>query len=114
MKSLLHQVISIVMIFLSWNIRGINNPLKDSTIKSEIIKNKAEVVGLTETRLSVCSQSKVSALWGNRSVNFEVANVVSNNSGGLLLMWNPDYFQASRCIKGARWMIIIGCMVPMQ
>lgn len=102
------------MIFLSWNVRGINNPLKDNSIKSEIIKNKAKFVGLTETKLLDCPQTKVSSLRGNKPVNFEAAHALSSNSGGLLLMWNPSYFHSHSCIKGNRWIVVIGNIIPLQ
>lgn len=100
------------MIFLYWNVRGMNNPIKDSGIRSIISRSKAEVVGITETKLLNFPHSKILSLWVNRYVQYEVAHIVNNCSGGLVLIWNPEVFQMRDSIKGMRWIIIIGKLNP--
>lgn len=51
-------------------------------------------------------------MWGNRYVQYEVAHAVNNCSGGLILMWNLEVFQMRNSIKGMRWIIIIGKLIP--
>lgn len=51
------------MVFLSLYVRGINNPLKDNAIKSEIIKNKVEIVGLTEINCLLVHKQKFFHYW---------------------------------------------------
>lgn len=50
--------------FLSWNVRRINNPIKYNAIRYSyvIMKNKAEVAGLTETKLLDCSHARINSL----------------------------------------------------
>lgn len=93
------------MLLLSWNDRGINNPIKDIIINSLILILKVEIVGLIETKLLNFTPSRVSTLWGNRHVSYLIANVVHNSSGGLFLMWNPNHFQLTRSYQGVRWIM---------
>lgn len=92
------------------NVRGINNPSKDYCIRDMINKEKAQIVGLIETKLLQCTKQRVHSLWGNSPVEYRVSSAVGNSSGGLLLMWNPEFFTSINHHIGGRWIIIEGIM----
>lgn len=92
------------------NVRGINNPSKDYGIRDMINKEKAQIVGLVETKLMQCTKQKVHSLWGNSPVEYKVSNAIGNASGGLLLMWNPEFFTSTNHQIGGRWIIIEGML----
>lgn len=96
------------------NVRGVNNPIKDETIRNLINKAKAEFVGLVETKLLQITPIKVSSLWGNRPVQYVNVNAINNCSGGLIMMWNPSVFNMTRSYQGSRWLILSGTLVSVN
>lgn len=94
----------------SCNVRGINNPAKDCSVRELISKEKAQIVGLVETKLLQCTRQRVQSLWGNYPVEFMASNAVGNSSGGLLLMWNPEVFIPTSHYIGRRWIIVEGTL----
>lgn len=62
------------MSFFFCNVRGVNNSFKDQLIRDTIHKEKAQFVGLMETRLAQCSKQKVTSLWGNSPVEYLTAD----------------------------------------
>lgn len=44
---------------MSWNIRGLSSPLKQSEIKNMIARNKVVVMGILETRVQKDNFSEV-------------------------------------------------------
>ncbi|XP_074265860.1 uncharacterized protein LOC141588311 [Silene latifolia] len=47
------------MIISSWNIRGLNDPIKQQEVKSYLAKNKVEVFGLLETRVKLLNSAEI-------------------------------------------------------
>lgn len=70
---------------LSWNVRGLNETERRTSIKSLISKWRADIVCLQETKFEEWSPSWVNQLWGSRWV--EWAELKSNRkSGGSLIL----------------------------
>lgn len=67
---------------LSWNVRGLNDSRKQSTIKSLLMKWKADIVCLQETKIEDWSQQLVNSLWGNRWASW--AELQANGTRGEL------------------------------
>ncbi|XP_074277918.1 uncharacterized protein LOC141601526 [Silene latifolia] len=61
------------MIISSWNIRGLNDPIKQQEIKGYLIKNKVEVFGLLETRVKINNSAAIIR-------NFPFYSVINNYS----------------------------------
>ncbi|XP_074271470.1 uncharacterized protein LOC141595405 [Silene latifolia] len=61
------------MIISSWNIRGLNDPIKQQEIKGYLIKNKVEVFGLLETRVKINNFAAIIR-------NFPFYSVINNYS----------------------------------
>lgn len=100
------------MTILRCNVRGINNPCKDFSIREMINKEKVEIVGLIETKLLQSTRHKVNSEWGNNPVDFLPANAIGNCGGGVLVLWNPEFFSLDNSLLGNRWIIIEGLIKP--
>ena len=64
------------MIFISWNIRGLNNPHKQDIIKNMIRDNKLDIVLIQETKML---KDKVEGL-----LVFRGGNIIGNDLDGAL------------------------------
>lgn len=85
--------------------------MKDGSIRSVISKHRPIIVGLVETKLLTINPGRVLSLWGSNPVKFMVANAMSNNSGCIILLWNPELFQVSTRHQGSRWILVVGNLV---
>ncbi|KAJ6973799.1 hypothetical protein NC653_033969 [Populus alba x Populus x berolinensis] len=75
------------MIIYSWNIRGLNNPLKQHEVVSLMKKRKMDVCGLLETKLS---PSRVACMHRLRLRHWQYyTNVDAANTARILVFWNP-------------------------
>lgn len=59
---------------LSWNVQGLNDGEKRSTIKSLVQKWKADIICLQETKIEEWPVSLVRQLWGSRWAEWAVLN----------------------------------------
>nr|CAD1823673.1 unnamed protein product [Ananas comosus var. bracteatus] len=78
--------------FLSWNVRGLNDPSKCTVIKSFIRNAKCCVVCLQETKISSISPTKFHTICGFHLQDFRALDAVGTK-GGLLTAWNPSLFE---------------------
>jgi len=75
---------------LSWNVRGLNDSRKRSTIKSLLMKWRADIVCLQETKIEDWSQQLVNSLWGNRWASW--AELQANGTrGGIIILWDKRF-----------------------
>jgi len=71
-----------------WNVRGLNSPLKQHEVVSLMKKNKLDVFGLVETKLTT---SAVSFMHKLRLKNWNfLSNVATANTARILVFWNPS------------------------
>ena len=71
-----------------WNVRGLNNPLKQHEVVNLMKKNKLDVCGLVETKLTT---SRVSFMHKLRLKNWKfLSNVAAANTARILVFWNPS------------------------
>ena len=72
---------------ISWNIRGINSPIKHSMIKKKIQQENPTILMLQETKTSSSKiESLMSKLWcGSQTISLDS----SRASGGFSISWNP-------------------------
>ncbi|OMO74878.1 Endonuclease/exonuclease/phosphatase [Corchorus olitorius] len=75
------------MNLLSWNVRGLGQPLTVSYGRDMVLRNNVQICFLMETKASVTKASKLVKNWG-----FECWEGTSANglSGGTLLLWKPE------------------------
>lgn len=72
---------------LSWNIRGLGDDLKITTIRNAIRRNHASIVTIQETKKELIDDTLVRKLWGNNGCDY-VYLPSEGRSGGILVMWN--------------------------
>ncbi len=77
--------------FLSWNVRGLNDQAKCSTIRAFVRNCKCCVVCMQETKLASISAEKLGSFCGLCLRDFRVLNAEGTKEG-LLTAWNPTLF----------------------
>ncbi len=77
--------------FLSWNVRGLNEAAKCSTVLAFIRNSKSCVVCFQETKLAALSASKLRSFCGYPLSDFRSMDALGTR-GGLLTVWNPALF----------------------
>ncbi len=80
--------------FLSWNVRGLNDPAKCATVKALVRNSKCGAVCFQETKLSSASNGKQSSFCGPVLRDFRALDA-NGTRGGLLTAWNPTLFDCT-------------------
>jgi hypothetical protein len=76
------------MIIYSWNIRGLNNPLKQHEVVSLMKKHKMDVCGLLETKLL---SSRVGSMHKFRLRHWQyLSNTDVACTARIVVFWNPS------------------------
>ncbi|XP_057953041.1 uncharacterized protein LOC131147481 [Malania oleifera] len=88
-----------------WNIRGFNKPLKQNGVLDFIRKNKVDVLGLLETKLSMTTLDN---LMKRKFQNWNQINNFSLHKGRILVLWNPQRIQLQAIEYSAQ---VIHCSV---
>lgn len=98
------------MNFLFWNIRGIGKGEKTTTIRSLVSENKISFMGLVETKHRNSIRARLQRLWGND--DFDACEVFANenHAGGIIAVWDPEFFVVHNKFLGDRWIILEGCI----
>ncbi|GFS32294.1 hypothetical protein Acr_00g0021820 [Actinidia rufa] len=76
------------MIISSWNIRGLNSPLKQNGVLKHLRKAKPAIIGLIETKLNKQSLDSFAKnkLWNWKMVD----NFCHHPNGRILVIWNEE------------------------
>lgn len=71
----------------AWNLRGLNDPLKQVEVGSLIRQNKLSIVGILETHVQEVNKVQIR---NNIQEGWHfVDNYINNNSGRIWIGWNP-------------------------
>jgi hypothetical protein len=75
------------MIISSWNIKGLNNPLKQHEVICLMKKNKVDVCGFPETKMLSSRVACMQQLRSSTRSFFSNADIISTTR--IILFWNP-------------------------
>ncbi|XP_058760896.1 uncharacterized protein LOC131634265 [Vicia villosa] len=81
------------------NIRGGGNALKRRRISALVIKSKADIFFIQETKLSSMHDFVAKSFWNAKDIGFSFSNS-SGRSGGLLTLWRGDAVDVVLSFKG--------------
>lgn len=87
------------MIIGSFNIRGGVCALKRSRINSIILKGKADIFLIQETKVVKMSDKVASSFWKYSDIGYSFSNS-EGRSGGLITLWNKDKVTVINSFKG--------------
>ncbi len=75
----------------TWNVRGLNDPVKRCLVKSVVAKLRSAVLCLQETKVSVFSRSFICSFAGG---SFDKCHFIPANgaSGGIFIGWNSRFY----------------------
>jgi exonuclease III len=86
-------------LFLSWNVRGLNDPKKRANVKNFIVSEKPDVICVQETKLSSVSNSLLKEIMGVL-LDSQACILANRTAGGVILAWKSSLFtELSRQIK---------------
>ncbi|XP_028102778.1 uncharacterized protein LOC114302018 [Camellia sinensis] len=95
---------------MSWNVRGLGKLEKKGRIRKLIYERKADVVLFQETKKVSISECEVRASRGRRNMDFMVVGS-NGTAGGLLCIWDPDFFQLVDCCSNRRFILLSGTLL---
>ena len=76
---------------LNWNIRGLNDPKKWTTIANKIEESQCSIICLQETKKEIIDFPFLKNICSRRIAKYEYLPSVGA-SGGLLVAWNEQVF----------------------
>ncbi|XP_074288360.1 uncharacterized protein LOC141613520 [Silene latifolia] len=83
----------------SWNIRGMNDSLKQCEIKEFFFKQKLDILGIMETRIKVENMSKIVKQFPFFSL---IHNYNSHYNGRIWVLWRPSTIQVLKLNEGSQ------------
>nr|TKR97177.1 hypothetical protein D5086_0000215700 [Populus alba] len=98
------------MIIYSWNVRGLNNPLKQHEVVSLMKKNKLDVCGLLETKML---PARIASMHARRLKLWKyLSNAESAHTARILLFWKPDTVHVTLLASSAQAIhVSISCLI---
>ncbi|KAL9686791.1 hypothetical protein QQ045_031184 [Rhodiola kirilowii] len=95
------------MHIISWNVRGANGDKKKRMIRRLRNIHQMDLLFLQETKIVKAEKKTANVLWGNEQVRWSASNVVGR-SGGLMILWKPEFFQLEAETKGRGFIHVKG------
>ena len=85
---------------LSWNVRGVNDPVKRSVIKGFLRSNRVNLVCFQETKVQQMNVGMVRSLGVGRFLNW-IALDAEGSAGGILLLWDKRRISLVDSVAGS-------------
>ena len=98
------------MIIYSWNIRGMNNPLKQHEVVSLMKKKKMDVCGLLESKML---PARVASMHKLRLKHWQyISNADMAHTARIVVFWNPDTVHVDLLASSAQALhLSITCLI---
>lgn len=100
----------VLMQIISWNIRGLGSYVKKKFLSKLIKKRKPDMVFVQETKLESTERFVVQKMWGGPKMEFVSSNSVGA-SGGLITIWNTDFFKVTNIITHRSFVYLEGVLL---
>ena len=98
---------------LSLNIRGIGEDHKRSWAKRLCIDNKVNFMGLQETMSHDDTHYLIQSLWKSNTFG-HYTKKADGKSGGIIAIWDPNYFSSTTSMDGDGFVAIIGNWIDLD
>ena len=85
---------------LSWKVKGVNDPVKRSVIKSFLRSNRVDLICLQETKVQQMNIGMVRSLGVGRYLNW-IALDAEGSVGGILLLWDKRRISFEDAVAGS-------------
>lgn len=95
------------MNILSWSIRGLNARIKRSTLRKLIRTHSPKFTFIQESKMEECNQKVLKSLWHVDDVEWCFSPSIGN-SGGIVTIWNKEYFILDSSMVERNWIAISG------
>lgn len=106
-RALMHHFQSLSIIILSWNIRGLNARIKRSSLRKLVLNHKPNFTLIQETKMETLDKRILKSICNDDQAEF-VLSPSQGNSGGLLTVWNNDFFSMESCKTAKNWIALCG------
>ena len=100
----------VFMLAMTWNVRGLGSREKRRFVRSLVYKHQPTVFILQETKLSSIDRGIISSLGGtilSRGMCVDANGLI----GGLVTLWNDNFFLVKDCISNQRCIILVGVLL---
>ena len=95
------------MLAISWNIRGLNSKIKRSSLRKKIQTHNPAFVFIQETKSENFTEKSIISIWNEPGIQ-HIFSPSIGNSGGLLSLWNENFFQIESQQISRHWIAICG------
>lgn len=96
-----------LMNIITYNVRGLGKGVKGAAIRRLIVKEKADMICIQETKKEIIEKTACQALWGDPMVSREVLPA-ANSAGGILCMWSDEKFKLESKVSGNGFIRLTG------
>lgn len=97
---------------LLWNVRGMGNRDKRTTILQNIGSSSSDIFCIQEIKIQLMTESFVKEVWGPRPCGW-LALPSWGASGGILVIWDVDRIEVLEHILGA-FSVLVRCRVKVM
>ncbi|GMI63409.1 hypothetical protein HRI_000010200 [Hibiscus trionum] len=98
-------------LFISWNIRGLGSLDKKAAVKRLVQKLKPSVLFIQESKLQVVNDRIFSRICGNFLNLKMVFSGSAGAAGGLISLWDPNFFECESSWIGLSFIVLLGKFV---
>ncbi|XVF06563.1 hypothetical protein REPUB_Repub06bG0060100 [Reevesia pubescens] len=92
---------------ISWNVRGLGKREKRRFVRRVSLNWKLDLLFIQESKVKEVDQRFARSLWRDSLVSFEFSSSIGS-TGGLISLWNNDFFEVESKFISHRFILLIG------